>query len=119
MERRNSRTSYRERSASKDAKKRQGTPSKEYTLTKYNKEGSYAAAANQAKKRGESPFKIKQSVNNYDASASKVSHSEAMASPFHSVMASPQGYGLFGFSPSPRNQMNFGKTNNFGWLLIS
>lgn len=70
-------------------------------------QGSYVAAANQAKKRKESPFKPKGLQKNFETSVSKASYSDARGSPFTSIVVSPQSQGFF-TSQSPRQELNYG-----------
>lgn len=108
VERANSRMA-RERSRSKDSRKREPTPTKEYKMTKMSA-GSYVA---QAKKKGESPFKAKQNTRNFETSMSKSSYSEAMGSPFRSLIVSPKTVGPLATRQSPRYDLNYGNVLMF------
>ena len=115
VERPKSRAS-RERSRSTDSRRKVPTPSAGLKGNNSVRGGSYTAA-NQAKKRVESPFRKKTNTQKYETSVSKISYSEPVASPLQSLVGSPYSYGPFVNGPSPRYELNYGTfSQNFLFL---
>ena len=106
VERPKSRAS-RERSRSTDSRRKVPTSSAGVKGNSSVRGGSYTAA-NQAKKRVESPFRKKNNTQKHETSVSKISYSEPIASPLQSLIGSPYSYGPFVNGPSPRYELNYG-----------
>lgn len=104
------------RTNSRDSRNRAMTPTKTEP-NKSMRENSYSKQAQLAKTRKESPFRSKQPSKNFENSFSKNSYSDFMASPFQSLMTSPQAFGHFTSVNSQKSELNYGKYLDILWLI--